>query len=236
MTNIGIITSMPISIDQLSAIQPITGSTNNPGITHNEPMAKPVARARGGIASESAASTPGPMIANDAEITQLSATAMYTFGAKAKPADATDVSIATVATNRIRPLMLPAKRRVAMRAPSTSPTSANGSETAAATPRARSSSPNFWSYNSEASVTNPISEVARNGSAHQMRWSDRTLWAVRQLSANDGDSSSVSMISCDAPVAWRSQRPRIGSFIRRASTAKITVGITNTRNGTRQSK
>ena len=85
ITNIGIMTSMPISIDQLSAIQPITGSTNSPGITHSDPIAKPVARARGGMASERAASTPGPMIANDAEITQLSATATYDVRGEREP-------------------------------------------------------------------------------------------------------------------------------------------------------
>ncbi len=44
-------------------------------MTHSEPTENPVARARGGIASERAASMPGPMIASEAEITQLRATA-----------------------------------------------------------------------------------------------------------------------------------------------------------------
>ena len=76
ITNIGIRMSIPTSMLQLSATHPIIGSTARPGITHSDPIAKPVARALGGIASESAASTPGPMIARAAEITQLSATAM----------------------------------------------------------------------------------------------------------------------------------------------------------------
>ena len=37
-----------------------------------------------------------------------------------------------------------------------------------------------------------------------------------------------------APVAARSHRPRMGSFIRKANTAKITVGTMNTKNGARQ--
>ena len=56
---------------------------------------------------------------------------------------------------------------------------------------------------------------------------------MRQLSANDGASSSVSTTSALAPVALRSHFPRIGSRRRRANPAMTTVGMTNTRNGTR---
>ncbi len=236
MTNIGIMTSMPISIDQLSAIQPITGSTNSPGMTHSDPMAKPVARARGGIASDSAASTPGPMIANEAEITQLSATATYTFGANANPAEANDVSRATEATNRMRPLTLPTKRRVAMRAPITRPTSANGSATAAATPRARSSRSNFCSYSSAARVTKPISDVARNGRLHQMRWSD--LHLVGGAPALGERRRLLLGVDDVLGGAGRMAFPATadGFLHPQGEHAKITVGMTNTRNGTRQSK
>ncbi len=78
--------------------------------------------------------------------------------------------------------------------------------------------------------------TATNGSDHQMRRSVGTLWAMRQLSANDGASSSVSTTSACAPVALRSHFPRTGSCRRRANTAMTIVGITNTRNGTRHPK
>ena len=108
--------------------------------------------------------------------------------------------------------MSPMKRRVTIRAPSTSPTSWNGSAIAAATPRARSSRPNSSSYISDASATKPISAVARNGRLHHSRFSVSIFCTVRQLSANDGAISSVSTTSSLAPVAWRSHRPRIGSL------------------------
>ena len=66
-------------------IQPMIGSTSRPGITHSDATEKPVARARGGMASDSATRMPGPSIASDAEITQLNATATTMFGASAKP-------------------------------------------------------------------------------------------------------------------------------------------------------
>ena len=49
------------------------GSTIRPGMTHSEATENPVARARGGMASERATRMPGPSIASDAEITQLTA-------------------------------------------------------------------------------------------------------------------------------------------------------------------
>ena len=47
------------------------GRTIRPGITQSEATENPVARARGGIASDKATSMPGPRIASDAEITQV---------------------------------------------------------------------------------------------------------------------------------------------------------------------
>ena len=56
---------------------------------------------------------------------------------------------------------------------------------------------------------------------------------MRQLSANDGGVSSVITTSASAPIAARSQRPRTGSRSRRAKNARISVGATNTMNGSR---
>ena len=69
-------TNMPTRILNLSAIQPMKGNTAKPGIIHNEATENPVARARGGIAKDSPAKVAGPSIASDAEIKQLTATAM----------------------------------------------------------------------------------------------------------------------------------------------------------------
>ena len=78
--------------------------------------------------------------------------------------------------------------------------------------------------------------VAKNGKLYQMRLSDCTFCTVRQLSENDGASSSVFAISSDTPMALRSHIPRIGSRNFTANTAKITVGIMKTKNGVRQPK
>ncbi|CAB4590062.1 unannotated protein [freshwater metagenome] len=59
---------------------------------------------------------------------------------------------------------------------------------------------------------------------------------MRQLSANDGASSSVSATSADTFIARRSQSPRIGSRRRIARTAKIMVGIMKMMNGARHPK
>ena len=94
------------------------------------------------MASENAASMPGPMIASEPEMTQLTATARYRFGESANSDVANPAMIAIRARNRMRPLTLPMNRRLAMRAPITRPTTWNGSVIADATPRPRSSSPN----------------------------------------------------------------------------------------------
>ncbi len=82
-------------------------------------------------------------------------------------------------------------------------------------------------------MVNPMSDVARNGRLHQRRRRLSTLCTVRQLSANDGRVSSVATTASLIPIAWRSHLPRTGSRIRSASTTKISVGTTNTMNGTR---
>ena len=65
MMNSGTSTSMPQRMPTCPVIQPISGSTSRPGITHSDATENPVARARGGIASESATRMPGPSIASD---------------------------------------------------------------------------------------------------------------------------------------------------------------------------
>src|SRR3954451_14297105 len=209
------------------------GSTIRPGMTQSDATENPVARARGGIANDSATRIPGPSIASDAEIAQFTPTATMMLGARANATAATDVAIATLARNRMRPRMSPMNLRVTIRDPNTRPTNANGSAMAEAMPRARSSSPNSCSYSNDASATNPMSAVARNGRLHQIRLRLSIFWTVRQLSAYEGTVSSVAITSWLAPVACRSQRPRTGSRSRNATTAKTMVGITKTRNGTR---
>ena len=107
MMNSGTSTSMPQRIPTCPEIQPMIGSTISPGMTHSEATEKPVARARGGIASESATRMPGPSIASDAEITLLTATAMTMFGEIANTIAASEVPTATLARKRISPRMLP---------------------------------------------------------------------------------------------------------------------------------
>ncbi len=100
-------------------------------------------------------------------------------------------------------------------------------------PLPRSSRPNCWSYNKDARTTKPISAVAMNGRLHHSRFNVSIFCTVRQLSAYEGTASSVTTTSSRAPVASRSQRPRVGSTIRKARTANTTVGTAKTRNGTR---
>lgn len=117
MRNSGTIRHMPTRIVKASAIAPTSGRMRSPGITHSDEIENPVARARAGIASDNAASTPGAIVASAAEMAQFSATATTTLGARAKPRLITAVAIDTVARNFMTPGRLPARRRVAMRAP-----------------------------------------------------------------------------------------------------------------------
>ena len=160
MTNSGSITSIPTRIVQVSAIQPIERQDEQAGD-------RPTARR-----SRSPSPGPGPgwratawrgcrgrASPASAEMTQLRATATTMFGARAKPTDSTDVARHDRGRGTASsPATSPAKRRVTMRAPYTRPTSWNGSAIAAATPRARSSSPNSCSYSSDASTTKPTSD------------------------------------------------------------------------------
>ena len=67
-----------------------------------------------------------------------------------------------------------------------------------------------------------------------MRRRVRTLQMMRHDSANDGGTSSVTIVSSDAPIILRSQYPRIGSRIRNARMTKNRVGMVKMMNGARQ--
>ncbi len=130
-----------------------------------------------------------------------------------------------------------ATSRVPMRAPMMRPMSWAGSTPAATKPRAFSSRPNWSSYMSEASDTKPMREAARNGRLYQMRRRVSIFQTIRQPSAKDGATSSVSMTASLAPMARRSWPPR-GSA-REMNRARITntrVGMVKTKKGIRQPK
>ena len=59
MTNTGSISSIAWRMPQRSPRAPMIGRISRPGSTQSEPMEKPSARARGGIAIASAAKMPG---------------------------------------------------------------------------------------------------------------------------------------------------------------------------------
>ena len=104
-------------------------------------MLNPIARARGGIASESAANKPGPKIANEKEISALKITATHTVGAKAKPTTKIEaISEESASKRRINPGLRETNLTPTV-APTAKPTSCAGSVDAAIIPRARSSIP-----------------------------------------------------------------------------------------------
>ncbi len=108
MMNSGTITSMPDADADVSAIQPMNGSTSRPGMTHSDATEKPVARARGGIASERATKMPGPRIASERRDHAVDADRRPTmFGASAKTTRPSDMTMAIVARNRDQPLRSP---------------------------------------------------------------------------------------------------------------------------------
>src|SRR5437763_5518915 len=88
----------------------------------------------------------------------------------------------------------------------------------------------------DASDEKPISATARNGSAYQMRRRLLIFHTMRQPSAKLGATSSVFAASSEAPIARRSNDPRIGSRIRHANTTNTNVGNAKMMNGQRQPK
>ena len=82
----GTVTSMPRRMFQLSPIHPTKGNASSPGMAQSEAIEKPVARALGGIASDSAVNKPGTMTAKEAEIRHATAIASGRVGARANRA------------------------------------------------------------------------------------------------------------------------------------------------------
>ena len=77
------------------------------------------------------------------------------------------------------------------------------------------------------------SEAARNGRAMKMRRRLRIVHTMRKASANDGGGSSVPVVSRDRPPRARSARDPGPSACRPATTTS-SVGTANTKNGARQ--
>ncbi len=86
----GVSMVMPHRKPNVSPIQPTNGITSRPGSTHRAPTEKPIDRARGGIASDRLARTPGPTMTSEPAIRQLMITATTMFGAHANPADSSE--------------------------------------------------------------------------------------------------------------------------------------------------
>src|SRR5215204_3731683 len=91
MMNSGTMTNMPMRMPALFEIQPMSGSTSNPGMTHSDATEKPVARARAGIARAKATRMPGQMAAPTAVMRQLNTTAIQTVGDSANPMESSPV-------------------------------------------------------------------------------------------------------------------------------------------------
>ena len=200
MTNSGTITSIPTRIVQVSAIQPMSGRTSRPGMTHSEATENPVARARGGMASDSAARMPGPMIASAAEITQLMATATTMFGARAKPTDSDRRAPARPwrgSGSARRRRRRSGGWRCARRDEADELERLGDRRGDAARPLVEAEL--LLVEQRRRATTKPTSDDGEERQVHQIRRSVGTFWTIRQLSANDGAGSSVSTTSSLAP-------------------------------------
>jgi hypothetical protein len=127
----GAITSIPSRVPQLSAIQPMNGSSSRPGTAHHEPTANPTARARDGMAMDMIDSTPGSTTASSIVRAMLTTTATGTDGARAKRAAHSADSREVHFRNRNTSDGSRRNSRVPSLAPTARPTSWNGSTTAA---------------------------------------------------------------------------------------------------------
>ena len=85
----GTSTSKPHRKPHESPNQPTNGMTSKPGSTHRAPIEKPIDRARGGMANESEAITPGPTITRAPATREWATTVRATVGANANPRAAT---------------------------------------------------------------------------------------------------------------------------------------------------
>ena len=227
-------TSIPIRIVHWSAIHPTSGRISRPGMTHSDATEKPVARARGGIASDKTARMPGATTASSAEIAQLRTTATTRFGDRANTRSTRAAAERGPREEADQARMSAVNRRVAILAPRTRPTSWNGSAIAAAKPRAALVEPELLLVQQrreghEADEADG-EERERRPDAPQARDPLHGAPALgeRRRRLLGHHTSYV------APVASRSQRPRTGSFSRSARKANTSVGTTKTKNGTRQ--
>jgi hypothetical protein len=117
MRKIGTMSSIPHRRLSWSPTHPMIGSITRPGMTHSDATAKPMDRARGGMARDRVASTPGAMIAKAAVMTECAAMATQTLGAAA---NTTSAALTTRVTLERKPRMCSgpsAYSRVAARAP-----------------------------------------------------------------------------------------------------------------------
>ena len=119
---------------------PMIGSTRRPGIIQSDATEKPIDRARGGIARLSAAKMPGARIATEPGDREVDADRDVEVGHRREEHErrAHDVRDVREELEDLGRAAL-GHRRVAMRAPRTSPISCAGSTHAAMMPRARSS-------------------------------------------------------------------------------------------------
>ena len=205
-------------------------------MTHSEATEKPVARARGGMARDRATRMPGPRTASAAEIGAVEDHGDHDVRRQREP-------------DRQRPRW---RRR---RVPRNWIRPAHVAEELARDDAGAEDQPDELErlgdrcgdaagtlVEAELLVVEERGEDARTRSA---RWRG-TAGSTRAASAcrpSARSASSRRTTACSprspttsslAPVASRSQRPRTGSTSLKARTAKITVGTTNTRNGTRQ--
>ena len=139
MVRIGVIRSIPCRIPQLSATHPTSGSAKRPGNAHSDPILNPIDLARGGIASDRAARSPGPTIATEKLIKAANDIAIQSVGDRASPAAIIDARVVLSAKNLIIKAGSFATSFSPTEAPTANPASCAGSTAAAIIPRARSS-------------------------------------------------------------------------------------------------
>ena len=216
-------TSIPRRMPTLSLTQPISGSSARPGMAHQDAMENPTALARAGIASDSDRQNAGQ---EDGQrrwsAGRWRSTATTRMGASANTATSTAAVNAT--PRRKRKMSAGSAEEQA-----DSQAGADGeAEQLERLDRRPPGSPAGARRGGRrrrstrlASETNPTSEMARNGTAYQMRRSTSIFQTIRHDSEKLGMGSSVSTTSSLIPAARRSWAPRTGSFMRVPSTARI---------------
>ncbi len=127
-------------------IQPMIGRTTRPGSTNRAPIEKPTDRARGGMASDRLARTPGPTMASPATVMALATMATARTGDQANSNPAKAENQAATAMNRKTPDgPFVASSFTPQRAPTVSPTSSTSCTGTAIQARSHSSRPKISS-------------------------------------------------------------------------------------------